>query len=76
MPPVEKQKILDTCNSEEFASKVPSESAPILTDRGIYIASESTFYKVLKEAKQLVYRGREHKKKRRPISTHQATGPN
>ena len=50
----EKEKILDVCNSEEFASKTPSEIVPILADRGSYIASESTFYKVLKEAKQLL----------------------
>lgn len=72
----EKQEILDICNSEEFASKTPAEIVPILADRGIYIASESTFYKVLKEAKQLTYRGREHKKRKRPISTHKATRPN
>ena len=42
---------MDICNTEEFASKTPSEIVPILADRGSYIASESTFYKVLKEAK-------------------------
>ena len=76
MTPEEKQEILDICNSEEFASKTPVEIVPILADRGIYVASESTFYKVLKEAKQLAHRGREKKKTRRPISTHKATGPN
>ena len=72
----EKKKILDVCNSEEFASKTPSEIVPILADRGSYIASESTFYKVLKEAKQLTHRGREQRKHKRPISTHKATGAN
>ena len=47
LTPEEKQEILDICNSEEFASKTPVEIVPILADRGIYIASESTFYKVL-----------------------------
>lgn len=41
-----------------------------------YIASESTFYKVLKEAKQLTHRGREQRKHKRPISTHKATRAN
>lgn len=36
MTPKEKQRILDVCNSEELASKTPSEIAPILADRGIY----------------------------------------
>ena len=62
MTPEEKQEILDICNSEEFASKTPIEIVPILADRGIYVASESTFYKVLKEAKQLAHRGREKRK--------------
>lgn len=52
MTPEEKKEILDVCNSEEFSSKAPSEIVPILADRGIYLASESTFYKVLKEAHQ------------------------
>lgn len=76
MTPEEKKEILDVCNSEEFSSKAPSEIVPILADIGIYLASESTFYKVLKEAHQLAHRGREHKKQKRPISTHKATGPN
>ena len=49
----EKQKILDICNAEEFASKTPVEIVPILADKGIYVASESTYNKVLKEAKQV-----------------------
>ena len=69
----EKEQI---CNSEEFASKSPSEIVPILADRGTYVASESTFYKVLREAKQLKHRGREHRKTSRPMSTHKATEPN
>lgn len=30
----EKEQILEICNSEEFASKSPSEIVPILADRG------------------------------------------
>ena len=48
----------------------------MLADRGSYIASESTLYKVLKEAKQLTHRGREQRKHKRPISTHKATRAN
>ena len=45
-------------------------------DRGIYIASESSFYKVLKEANKLAHRGREHKKQKRSVSTHKASASN
>lgn len=72
----ERKKILEIVNSADFSSKTPCEIVPILADRGIYLASESTFYKVLKEADQLAHRGREHKKVTRPISTHKATAPN
>ena len=72
----ERAKILETLNSEEFASKAPSEVVPILADRGVYLASESTFYKVLKEEEELAHRGRSKKPVSRPISTHKATAPN
>lgn len=72
----EKEKILRIVNSEEFASKAPSEIVPILADRGEYIASESSFYKVLREAEELKHRGRSKASVRRPISTHKAVEPN
>ncbi len=71
----ERKLILKMMNSEEFASKAPCEIVPILADRGIYLGSESTFYKVLLEAEMLAHRGRAHKPKKRPISTHKATAP-
>jgi len=71
----ERKLILKMMNSEEFASKTPCEIVPILADRGIYLGSESTFYKVLSEAEMLVHRGSTHKPKKRPISTHKATAP-
>ena len=45
----ERQQILDICCRLEFANLPPSQIVPILADRGEYIASESTFYRVLKE---------------------------
>ena len=76
LTPEEKQEILDVMNSEEFASKTPCEVVPILADRGIYLASESSFYHVLKDAEQLTHRGREQAPQKRPVSTHKATAPN
>jgi putative transposase len=68
----EKETILEIVNSEEFASKAPSEIVPILADRGKYIASESSFYKVLREAEELNHRGRSKAPVSKPISTHKA----
>ncbi len=45
---VERQQILDTCNSLEFAGFTPNQIVPELADRKIYIASEASFYRVLK----------------------------
>jgi len=53
----ERKKILSVCNQEEFSSLSPKQIVPILADRGIYIASESSFYRVLRQADQLNHRG-------------------
>lgn len=58
LQPWEEQAILDTCNSVEFASLPPSQIVPALADRGEYIASESTMYRVLRKHRQLQRRGR------------------
>ncbi len=54
----EHQQILDIANTPEFAPMAPSQIVPALADRGLYIASESSFYRVLREANQLARRGR------------------
>lgn len=75
--PAERQKIIDVCSEKEFASLPPSQIVPILADRGEYLGSESTFYRVLKKANQLHHRGREKPKKSvsKPTS-HTSTEPN
>ena len=54
----ERQAVIDVCNEEEFASLPPSQIVPILADRGEYIASESSFYRVLKAENMLHPRGK------------------
>ena len=76
MTQVEVQQILNTVNQPDFSHLPPSQIIPILADRGIYIASESTFYRILREAKQLQHRGRSKEPVKREISTHVATAPN
>jgi transposase InsO family protein len=63
----ERVQILETCNSEEYRSLSPKQIVPALADNGIYLASESTFYRVLREKDQMHSRGRmakptQHKK--------------
>lgn len=54
----ERQAILDVCNSAEFASKTPMEIVPELADRGVYLGSERTIYRVLQDHNQQHRRGR------------------
>lgn len=52
----ERAEVLATANSDEFANLPPSQIVPRLADQGIYLASESTFYRILKAATQLTHR--------------------
>ena len=45
----EREAIIKIVNQPEFKSLPPSQIVPRLADQGTYIASESTFYRVLKE---------------------------
>jgi transposase InsO family protein len=55
---LERQRILEVCNAQEFSHLPPCQIVPILLDQGRYIASESSFYRILKAANQLTHRGR------------------
>jgi hypothetical protein len=52
----ERATVLSVANSAEFAHLPPSQIVPRLADQQRYIASESTFYRVLREANQLGHR--------------------
>jgi len=45
----EKQTILAICNSQEYGSLPPSQIVPRLCDQGVYVASEASFYRILRE---------------------------
>lgn len=53
----------------------PKQIVPTLADRGVYIASESSFYRVLRAAGQATYRNRSLAPRPRPKPL-SATGPN
>ena len=72
----ERQQILEVANSTEFASLPPSQIVPRLADRGVYVASESSFYRVLRSASQQHHRGRARKPSTRVVTSHCATAPN
>ena len=71
LTPEEREDVLAVVNSPTHKSMPPSQIVPTLADEGRYIASESTFYRILREESQQQHRGRS-----KPLSTHCATGPN
>lgn len=72
----ERRQILDIANAPEFAPMAPSQIVPVLADRGLYIASESSFYRVLREANQLARRGKAKPPTRQRPTPLQASAPN
>jgi putative transposase len=73
----EHQRILLTCNEQEFAALLPGQIVPILTDRGRYIGSERSFYRVLHAHGQAHRRGRARPPEEpRPVPRLRAAGPN
>ena len=57
LSPEERQRIVATANSAEFASLPPSQIVPRLADQGESLASESSVYRILREVGQLARRG-------------------
>jgi transposase InsO family protein len=74
---LERKRLLAVANSDEFGHMSPSQIVPRLADRGQYIGSESTFYRVLKAESQLTHRGAERpaQKRHKPRALF-ATAPN
>jgi putative transposase len=69
-------RIVATCHTPEFASLPPSQIVPRLADQGIWIASESSFYRVLRARGQNHRRGRARPATRRkPPTSFEAKAP-
>lgn len=54
----QREEIIEVCNRAEYQSLPPSQIVPRLADRGQYLASEATFYRVLRQYGQVNRRGR------------------
>jgi transposase InsO family protein len=73
----ERQRILLACNEPEFAALPPGQIVPVLADRGLYIGSERSFYRVLHAHGQVHRRGRTRPPQEpRPVPRLRAAGPN
>lgn len=73
----ERQAVLDVCHEPEYAGLPPGQIVPRLADAGLYLASESTFYRILHESGEQHHRSRSRKpKKSRPPEGYCASRPN
>ena len=72
----ERKEIIQTVNHPDYADLAPSQMVPKLADQGVYLASESTIYRILKEEKMNTYRSRSKFPERKEPPTHIATAPN
>lgn len=70
----ERAQIIDISNSAPLRDLSPKQIVPKLADQGVYLASESTFYRVLKEHKMLTHRQASKPAVSRYLKEHVATG--
>lgn len=76
LSPAERAEVLRVANEPRFADMPPARIVPMLADEGVYLASESTFARVLREQGQTTHRGRaKTPRAARPPTTHVATAP-
>jgi hypothetical protein len=73
----ERARLLQVANEPRFADVPPARIVPMLADEGVYLASQSSFHRVLRAAGQSGHRGRaKAPQASRPPTTHVATAPN
>lgn len=72
----ERNELLAIANAPRFANLPPSQIVPLLAEEGRYLASESSFYRVLREEKQLAHRNRAKAPKNKRPEPVTATAPN
>lgn len=72
----ERREALALCNAPEHAGLSPKQIVPKLADQGIYAASETTLYRLLRQAKQVQSRPATTPRVVRAKPSQQADGPN
>ena len=67
LTPAERNQVIALAVSPEFSHLSPKQIVPTLADRGLYVASESTIYRILREEDMIHHRGRSRKSSARPV---------
>ena len=72
----ERAQVLAICHEPRFTDLPPAQIVPHLADEGVYIASESSFYRVLRAEQEQHHRGRAKASSATEPQRHVAYGPN
>ena len=72
----EKELIVAVVTGPRFRDLSVSQIVPILADEGVYIASEASYYRVLRENRLLAHRNKAKPSRHAKTKEHSATGPN
>lgn len=72
----ERAHVLAIANSSEYANLPPCQIVPTLADKGLYIASESSFYRILNKEKLMAHRSRSNPRRHKKPDELMASGPN
>jgi len=73
---MERKRLLEVVNSPEYRDLSPKQIVPRLADKGQYLASESTVYRVLRSEDQMTHRQRSRPAVHSRLKEHAADGPN
>ena len=76
MSEAERALVIAVASSPMFRDLPPSQIVPILADVGVYVASEASFYRILRQARMLAHRGRARARRHSRPGEHSADGPN
>lgn len=68
--------IIAIATSKRFRDLAPSQIVPLLAEEGLYVASESSFYRVLRREKLLAHREPSRVRQNSRPKEYRATGPN
>lgn len=74
--PEERARVVAVATEKEFVNLSPHQIVPTLADRGEYVGSESSFYRILSEEKLLNHRGKSRAKAVIRPESYEATKPN
>jgi len=72
----EVDKIISIVNSEKYIDRTPQDIVPLLADQGVYLASPSTFYRIMRKERLLKHRGDTRPARKRSVTQLIGKSPN